>query len=164
MAVLADLRSILNRIHEKNKRWKGVMKMAEQQFPEPTVGALILNPDGRLFLMKSHKWNDQYVMPGGHIELGETMDAALKREIKEETGLDIYDIDFLCFQEFIMDHEFWKKRHLIFFDFSCKTKSKDVILNEEGQEYIWVSPKEALKLPVEPYTKKTIEAYLKRNK
>lgn len=136
--------------------------MAEQQFPEPTVGALIINPEGKLFLMKSHKWSDNYVIPGGHIELGERMEDTLKREIKEETGLDIYDLDFIGFKEFIFDEVFWKKRHFIFFDFACKTDSSDVTLNEEAQEHIWVAPKEALGLPIEPYTKAVIEEYLEK--
>jgi len=136
--------------------------MAEQQFPEPTVGALIFNQEGKIFLMKSHKWNNQYVMPGGHIELGETMQQALTREIKEETNLNIYDLKFLLFQEFIFDAVFWKKRHFFFFDFACKTKSTQVTLNEEGQEYVWVKPEDALKMPVEPYTLKTIQTYLKK--
>ena len=38
-----------------------------QHYPEPTVGALIFDPDGRLFLMKSHKWAGKYVVPGGHV-------------------------------------------------------------------------------------------------
>ena len=106
--------------------------MVEQQFPEPTVGALIFNPKGEIFLMKSHKWRNKYVIPGGHIELGETMEEAIKREIKEETGLDIYDIEFLCFQEFVFDKAFWKKKHFIFLDFICKTKSSKVELNSEA--------------------------------
>ena len=57
--------------------------MPEQQYPEPTVGALIFNAEGKLFLMQSHKWKGKYVMPGGHIELGERMLDALKREVKE---------------------------------------------------------------------------------
>ena len=65
--------------------------MAKQQFPEPTVGALIFNPEGKLLLMRSHKWRDKYVVPGGHIELGEHIEDALKREVKEETGLDVTD-------------------------------------------------------------------------
>jgi 5'-nucleotidase (lipoprotein e(P4) family) len=36
--------------------------MTKQQFPEPTVGALIFNPEGKLFLTKSHKWRDQYIV------------------------------------------------------------------------------------------------------
>lgn len=138
--------------------------MPEQQFPEPGAGALIFNPEGKIFLMRSHKWRGKYVIPGGHIELGEKIEDALKREIKEETGLDIYDIEFLYFKEFIFDKSFWKKKHFIFLNFACKTKSTKVELNSEGQEYVWVSLKEALKLPVEPYTRGVIEEYMKKEK
>lgn len=137
--------------------------MNEQQYPEPTCGALIFNPENKIFLMQSHKWKNKYVIPGGHIELGETIQEALKREIKEETNLDIFDIEFINIQEFIFDDDFWKKRHFIFFDFACKTHSTDVKLNSEAQSYTWVTIDEALKLPLEPYTKKTIETYLKQH-
>ena len=55
--------------------------MAEQMYPEPTVGSLIINPDGELFLMRSHKWRGKYVIPGGHIELGESIVDAMVREV-----------------------------------------------------------------------------------
>jgi nucleoside triphosphatase len=126
--------------------------MAKQKFPEPTVGALIFNPHGQLFLMKSHKWRDKYVVPGGHIELGERIEDALIREVKEETNLDIFDIRFLCYQDFIYDESFWKSRHYIFLDFTCKTESTDIILNHEAQAYVWVTMEEALKLPIDAYT------------
>ena len=138
--------------------------MAEQLYPEPTVGALIFNPAGKILLIKSHKWRNKYVIPGGHIELGEKIEEALKREVKEDTGLDIYDIEFICFQEFIFDKAFWKRRHFIFLDFACKTDSTEVKLNSEGQEFVWVTLDEALKLDIEPYTRKTIEEYLKLHK
>lgn len=137
--------------------------MAEQQFPEPTVGALILNRDGKIFLMKSYKWRGRYVIPGGHVELGETLEQALKREAKEETGLDVHDIKFICMQEFILDEAFWKKRHFIFLDYACKTDSDEAKLNSEGQEYGWFTVREALKLPLEPYTRRTIEEYAAGN-
>ena len=141
--------------------------MVAEEFPEVTVGALIFNPDGKLFLVKSHKWHDKYVMPGGHIELGETAENALKREIKEETGLDIHGIEFLRFQEHVFDNAYWKKKHFIFLDFACKTDASgnsEIKLNNEGQEYVWVSIDEALKIDVEPYTRKTIESYIKHRK
>ena len=50
--------------------------ISDQKYPEPAVGALILNSEGEIFLMKSHKWHEQYVIPGGHIELGETIEEA----------------------------------------------------------------------------------------
>ncbi|HSR32470.1 MAG TPA: NUDIX domain-containing protein [Anaerolineae bacterium] len=138
--------------------------MPEQKYPEPTVGALILNRNGELFLMRSHKWRDNYVMPGGHIELGERVEEALRREIKEETALDIYDVQFLGFQEFVYDEAFWKRRHFIFFDYVCRTDSVDVSLNDEAEEYVWVTPEAALGLPIEPYTRDAIETYLQKGR
>lgn len=135
--------------------------MVKQRFPEPTVGALIFNPQGKIFLVKTHKWQDKYCIPGGHIELAETMEEALNREIKEETGLDVSDIKFLCFHEFVFEKTFWKKRHFIFLNFICKTRSKEVKLNNEAQGFIWATPKEALKLPLEFYTRKTIKEYMR---
>lgn len=136
--------------------------MSKQQFPEPTAGALIIGPENKLFLMRSHKWRGEYVVPGGHIELGERIEDALKREIQEETGLKVYDVRFLCWQEFIYDDAFWKKRHFIFFDYVCRTDETEATLNDEAESYMWITPQEALALPVEPYTARAIREYLKR--
>ncbi len=130
--------------------------MAEQLFPEPTVGVFIFNTDNELLLLKSHKWPDKYVIPGGHVELGERMEDAAIREAKEETGLDVYDLEFINFQEFIYDPSFWKPRHFIFFDYACKTTSTDVQLNDEAEEYIWVRLDGAVRLPLDTYTRTSI--------
>ena len=65
--------------------------MNKQKYPEPTVGALIFNQEKEIFLMTSPKWKGKYVIPGGHIEMGEEIEQALRREIKEETNLNIFD-------------------------------------------------------------------------
>lgn len=131
-----------------------------QHYPEPTVCALIFDPAGRLFLMQSHKWGGRYVVPGGHVELGETLEAALRREVAEETGLAIHDIRFLCTQEFIYDPAFWQPRHFIFFDFACRTDRTEVQLNDEAEGYVWTAVDEALRLPLDPYTERAIRAHL----
>ena len=131
--------------------------MAEQIFPEPTVGVFIFNPAGELLLLKSHKWPGRYVVPGGHVELGERIEEAAVREAKEETGLDISDLEFILFQEFIHDPSFWKPRHFIFFDYACRTQSTDVQLNDEAEEYVWVRLEAAAQLPLDAYTRKAIE-------
>lgn len=112
-------------------------------------------------MIKSHKWHDKYQIPGGHVELGERMEDAVKREIKEETGLDVHDIRFLQVQENVYDDAFYKKKHFIFLDYSAKTDATDVTLNEEGQEYVWVTLQDALKLPVHKFARKTLEFALK---
>jgi nucleoside triphosphatase len=131
-----------------------------QQYPEPIAGAFIMNANGKLFLFKTHKWKGMYCVPGGHIEVGETIEQALIREAKEETGLSVYEPKFLCINEYIPDGSFWKNKHMLFLNYLVKTQGTEVKLNHEAEEYIWVTPKEALKLPLEYYTKKTIESYL----
>ena len=136
--------------------------MTEQQFPEPTVGVFIFNQKGEILLLESHKWPGAYVVPGGHVELGERLEETAVRETKEETGLDIYDLEFINFQQFIYDPAFWKQRHFIFFDFAAKTNDTDVMLNDEAQAYIWIEPKAALELELDTYTRTSVEAYLKK--
>lgn len=137
--------------------------MDEKKYPEPTVGVLISNQEGKVFLMTSPKWQGKYSLPGGHIELGETMEDTAKREIKEETGLDIFDIQFLMVQECIFSEEFYKKKHFVFLDYIAKVKNTNVVLDgREGTEYVWVTIDDALKLPLNPYTKNTILEYKKK--
>ena len=136
--------------------------MTQQNFPHPTVGALIFNPEGNLLLVRSHKFHDKYVVPGGHIEVGEKMADALIREAKEETGLDVYDLEFIFFQEFIQDKSFWKNMHFIFFDFACKTDSSEVVLNDEAEAYVWVTLEEALTMNVDTYTINAIRELMRQ--
>jgi len=135
--------------------------MSDQIFPEPTVGIFIINPKGELLLLKSHKWPGRYVVPGGHVELCERIEQTVIREAKEETGLDVYDLRFLCWQEFVYDPSFWKQRHFLFFDYSCRVDSAEVTLNDEAEDFIWIKPEEALELPIDTYTRVSVLEYLK---
>lgn len=131
-------------------------------YPEVTVGGLVFFNE-KILLFKSHKFHGKFVVPGGHVELGETLREALKREIKEETALNVKVGDFIIMQEAVFDPIFWKKKHFIFFDFVCFADSDNVIINDEAEEYVWVSPKDALNLDLEPYTRAVITAFLNKN-
>ncbi len=137
--------------------------MAEQIFPEPTVGICIFNSKDELLLTKTHKWRGKYGVPGGHIELGESAINAARREAKEETGLDIRNVEYLCWQECVYDEQFWKPRHFIFIDFIAKMDHGEVVLNDEAEEFIWIDPQKALEeLDVDFYTAVSIRTYLSR--
>lgn len=137
--------------------------MPDQIFPEPTVGVFIFNQAGELLLLNSHKWPGKYVVPGGHVELGERLEEAAVREAKEETGLDIYDLKFINFQQFIYDPSFWKQRHSIFFDFAARTNSLEVALNDEAEDHIWARLEDAIHLPLDSYTRTSIEKIIEQN-
>ncbi len=76
------------------------------RYPEPIVGALIVNRQNWILLVKSEKWKSGLSLPGGHIELGETAEQALVREVKEEVGIDIVISRFLHYQDAIYSKEF----------------------------------------------------------
>jgi len=138
--------------------------MAEQLYPEPAVGALVFDGKGRILMCKSPKWGNRFIVPGGHVETGETLEQALRREIKEETGLEVSGIKFLVFFECIFSKEFHKRKHLLFFDFVCRAKKPEELRidNLELTEAIWIEPERALKeLDLEHYTRKDIEEFLK---
>jgi nucleoside triphosphatase len=139
---------------------KREVESIDQAYPEPTVGGLVFNAQGQLLVVKSHKWKGKYTIPGGHVEVGERLEDALRREIKEETGLDVHDIAFLCFQEYVGGDSFWEKRHFIFFDFTCQSDKAEVVLNDEAQEYRWLDPQEALQYPIDDYLRHSIHVYL----
>jgi 8-oxo-dGTP pyrophosphatase MutT (NUDIX family) len=77
------------------KRWEVPRPRAEKGLRTRIgVGALIWDYKGRVLLVRHHPrtgWDpDKWFTPGGVIEEGELPEAALRREIKEEVGLDVY--------------------------------------------------------------------------
>lgn len=132
------------------------------QYPEPTVCAVILNPENKILLCRSKKWNNQYVTPGGHIESGERMEDALRREIREETGLEIYDLQLVSLQESIYSDTFEQPKHFIFIDFVCRTNSSSVTLDDEADDYLWATLEEIEHLDLGGYTRKFFTEYKKQ--
>ncbi len=130
--------------------------------PFVTVGGLIVNKEGKILLVKSPKWlKEKYSVQGGHVEPYEKLQDAIKREIKEEVGLDVKIGDLLLIQEVIKPEEFYdNSRHFIFFDFVCYSEDTNVkIDNLEIVNYVWVSLDEALKLDVEKFTRNLLNKY-----
>ncbi len=129
----------------------------EQQYPEPTVGALIFNDNDQLLIVQTHKWHGNYTIPGGHVELGEHLFEALGREIREETGLNLTRAEFLGYQEFVFDECFWEQKHFIFFDFVCRVEPGEVRLNEEAEGYIWVDLDKVEDYPIDDYLRHSLD-------
>jgi len=131
------------------------------EYPEPVTGALILNENDEIFLMKSPKWKNKWIVPGGHIENGETMKECVKREVKEETGLDIDDVEFLTVLEGIPE-DFERDAHFVFLNFVCRAKNQNVELDQrEGTKHVWIDPEDAVEeLDLNDSTEEFIDAYL----
>ena len=140
-------------------------KRVPRDHPVATVGALISNPEGKILLVLTHKWSHTYGIPGGKIEKGEDAVAALRREIREETGLAISDVEFVLVQDCIDSPEFYVPRsHFLLFNYTARTRSAKVRLNNEALSYLWVEPRAALTLHLNEPTRRLIDAVLARRR
>ena len=129
--------------------------------PEATVGAVIFNAAGEALMILTHKWSNLWGIPGGKIKWGETSEDALRREIQEETNLDVKDIRFILVQDCIHSSEFYRDAHFVLLNYTCRCAGKvDVILNEEGREYRWVKLAAALKMKLNTPTRILLKAIL----
>jgi len=137
---------------------------APRDHPVATVGALISNREGKVLLVLTHKWGHTYGIPGGKIEKGEDTEAALRREIREETGLAISDIEFVLVQDCIDPPEFYvPKSHFLLFNYTARTRGTTVRLNDEAASFLWIDPRQALALHVNQPTRTLIETVLARS-
>jgi 8-oxo-dGTP diphosphatase len=72
-----------------------VSRMAEPKGPSPTVDLVIALPGDRVVLVKRKHPPPGWAMPGGFVDVGETVEAAAIREAREETGLAVELVDLV---------------------------------------------------------------------
>lgn len=87
--------------------------------------------EGKLLLLTG-RFTNKYALPGGGIDVGERIEAALKREIREETGLEVAVHAFLHFKEdfFYYDPADAAFHGLLFF-YRCTPLSFDLLADED---------------------------------
>jgi ADP-ribose pyrophosphatase YjhB (NUDIX family) len=127
-------------------------------FPITTVGALIFNPAREVLMIRTHKWSDLWGIPGGKIKWGETAEAALRREIREETALEISNIQFALVQDCIHSKEFFREAHFVLLNYTCDTPGGTVVLNDEAEEFRWLPPARAFSLELNTPTRILLES------
>jgi ADP-ribose pyrophosphatase YjhB (NUDIX family) len=89
-----------------------------------------------------------YSLPGGVVEVGETLTEAVTREVREETGMTIEPVALAGFREAIVrDAESRVERHFIILCFAARWCAGEPVLNEELDEARWLDPSELARLP-----------------
>ena len=110
--------------------------------PYLAVSAAIFR-DGRVLIVRRGRppAHGLYTLPGGAVELGETLEEAVIREVREETGLEIAPVDLVGFRQAIArDAEGRIERHFVILPFAARWVQGEISLNEELAEAHWLAP------------------------
>jgi nucleoside triphosphatase len=129
------------------------------------VVGLVWNKDGKLLLCKMNPkrgvFPGQWGLPGGGIEPGEQMEDALRRELREELGVEIREIRPAFFKDSLrkktLPDGLQIPVYMIFLLFHCTALDDQLQLNEEFTEYRWVSAEEIKGLNLNEETRDTLE-------
>jgi len=111
------------------------------QRPFLAVSAAIMR-DGKVLAVRRARKPalNLYTMPGGVVEIGETLFEAVKREVREETALEIEPVALAGHREAIQrDAQGKVERHFIIMCFAARWLSGEPVLNDELDDARWLT-------------------------
>ena len=116
-----------------------MISIPPQPRPQLAVSAAIFR-DGKVLIVRRARSPSKgvYSLPGGRVELGETLHAALHREVAEETALKIEIVDLAGWREVVPAAE--GGGHYVIMSFAAHWQSGEVVLNEELDDHQWLAP------------------------
>ncbi len=144
--------------------------MIKREYPNQPivgVGAVIIDDNGKVLLVKRAQppGKDLWAIPGGIVKLGETLRNAVKREIKEETGLEIKVGDILKIFEVIDKDENNKIRyHYIIIDFEARVIGGKLHPSSDALNAKWFSSVELKKIKMTRTTRKLLNKLMEEGK
>jgi ADP-ribose pyrophosphatase YjhB (NUDIX family) len=106
------------------------------------VGAVIEDNKGRILLVKHVPdkvsfWQGKWICPGGKLEQGETIEQGIKREVKEETSLDIeLTRQLVPFDRIVKDNN-KTILHVIYIDYMAKLIGGKLKPDSDVGEGVW---------------------------
>ena len=130
-----------------------------------TIVCPIIQNDGAYLLCKMAPdrgvFPDQWALSGGGMEPGETMEVALRREIREELGdeLVITEVKPWAFRDDIRVKTYpdgtKEEIYMIYLIFDCVSVNRDITFNDEFQDVMWASPEEIKNMDLNEATRIT---------
>jgi phosphoglycolate phosphatase-like HAD superfamily hydrolase/ADP-ribose pyrophosphatase YjhB (NUDIX family) len=158
--IVEHLRELRELLETNRLELKATARAFEDTHPPVvTVGGLIFNDTGQVLMVRTHKWSNLWGIPGGKVRYGESCSEALRRELKEETNLNVTEVEFVLVQDCIHSKEFYRDAHFVLLNYTCRTTGRQrVRLNDEARESRWVTLSEAQKLPLNQPTRVLLDA------
>ena len=111
--------------------------------PVVGIGAVAFVEDGRVVLVKRRfeplagRWS----LPGGGLEVGETLEAGVAREMREETGLDVdVGAQVETFDRIVLDPDGQVRYHFVLVDYLCEVVGGTLAAGGDAADAVLVHP------------------------
>lgn len=134
------------------------MKREYPKAPLVGVGAIIVE-NGRVVMVKrghaplAGEWS----IPGGALEVGETVRQAAVREAREETGLTVEPVELLgVYDRVLRDERGRVLYHYVLIDFLCRRVAEELQAAGDADEARWFTQEEVARLPLAEDTREVI--------
>jgi 8-oxo-dGTP diphosphatase len=134
------------------------MKREYPETPLVGVGAIIIEDNSVVLVKRGHaplqgKWS----IPGGVLEIGETLRKAVVREALEETGLAVEPGELLgVFERVIADDQGKMRYHYVLIDFLCQRVAGELAAGDDADEVRWFRREELRGLELAQETEEVI--------
>jgi 8-oxo-dGTP diphosphatase len=110
------------------------------------VGAIILDRNRVLLVERGREpLKGYWSLPGGVLETGERLEDGIRREVREETGLEIRIVKVVeIFERIMRDQEHKTEYHYVLIDYLCRASGGKLAASDDVASVEWV-PRNALK-------------------
>jgi ADP-ribose pyrophosphatase len=137
---------------DSDRREREEKRLARNEYPEHPrvgVGGVVIN-DGKVLLVLRGKppSGGEWAIPGGSVELGETLKEAVEREIREETGLIVQGGKTVhVFDGIIEDDEGRVRYHYVIVDLMADFVGGELEPGDDALDAAWFHPEELTAVP-----------------
>ena len=140
------------------------MSNEERIMPVHIIAAagIVMNENDEILMIKNNRRGWEF--PGGQVEVGENVIDAVRREVLEETGVDIEVNEVFCISSNTASYPGYNGVKdiptKIILDFICRAKAGTPRSSEENSETIFVNKNDVLKMIQSPAYIERYKAYL----
>jgi 8-oxo-dGTP diphosphatase len=131
--------------------------------PAVGVGGVLVH-EGRVLLIRRGKepLRGRWVVPGGTVELGETLEEALVREMEEETCLLVEPLEVVCVFDRILREGERVAYHYVIVDYLCRYRAGEARAASDALEVAWARPEDLVRYDLPAKALEVVEDAFRR--